>query len=210
MCEDPDEELAGSACEGASGQGFTHVPLESGEDALALPALTVDPPGKAVLHEASVSAGRFGPEPAARVDRDRGGADSELLATQVMEVLRVVAGVGKHSLDSEIARSLADDRFEAYGIMGCTRTDSCTTDKMRGVVGSHRQLDESPQTGGSLALAPQEIAAGVMALQTGGVNGYVRLGRCQATSAGTVEYSAEQALESPFFSSRCSAFWSVV
>ena len=206
--EDPDEELALSAFVGACAEGVAHVPLESGENAFALPALSVDPAREVVLHQPAVTALGLTSESVAGVDGNRSGSDSQFLAAEAMEMLRVETGVGQDPLDPEVNRSLADDRFEAGSIIGRSQAHRSPADQMRGVVRGHGQFHESPETAGTLALAPQEIAAGVVALQTGGVNRYVGPRRYQAASAGTVEYSAEQALESPFFSSRCSAFQS--
>ena len=185
------------------GQSSSEEPLESREHAFGLPTLSIDPPGKPVLHLTTITAAGA-TLAAAGVHRDHGGPDAQFFATEPMVRFGVVRPVAQQTVDREVIHRLGDRGPEVRGIVTRPRTHPGGPDEVCVVVADDGELGPGP----ILFRAPpamQEIPADVMTFQAGGVNAGLGLGVQQANGLGHTENGVEQLIESPFFRSRCSA-----
>ena len=80
---------------------------------------------------------------------------------------------------------------------------------MRLMLADHSQLDPAPVAFQAAALF-QKVATDIMALKSGGIHGSCGLIGEQSAFCGDSKNSCQEAVKGPFFSSRFSAFWSVV
>ena len=185
------------------GQGGAEEAFEPGEHAFRLPALSVDPTGKPILHLTTItSVGTTGTS--AGVHGNDGGPDTEFFATEPMVRLGIVGPVGEQPIDRKVAHGLGDRGHE----VGCVITGACPhpsgSDEVRVVVTDDGELGPWPVPFHA-ALAVQEVSADVMALQSGGIDAGFALLFQQAIGPGDTENGVEQLVKSPFFRSRCSA-----
>ena len=197
------EAFTTSTARRTGGQGGPEEPLESGEHAFRLPALSVDPPREPVLHLTTITTIDATIAPAG-VHGNHGGLDAEFFATEPMVRLGIVRPVAQQPVDREVLHRLGDRGREVRGVI----TGSCAhlsgPDEVRVVVADDGQLGPWPIPFHA-ALAVQEVSADVMAFQSGGINAGFTLVFQQASGLGDTENSVEQPIKSPFFRSRCSA-----
>lgn len=107
---------------------------------------------------------------AARVDRDHRGADPQIRACEPVMRLGIECGVGQHTVPGDAQRGQQKNGCKLGRIVGRTGGDGGPGNEVRVGIDGGSQL--GPTLGRVLALGSgDEIARGVTAVETGGVDG---------------------------------------
>ena len=190
---------------GAGSQGRIEQTFMPRDRAFDLPAMPVDSLGEPALHQAAVPG--LGPMATvlAAVQPDRRGANAQLLAAQDMVGFAVVAGVRQQPGQMQMTDRLTHGRGE----LGVVATRSLHHSGRRDQMGP-RMTDDGQLGPGAIATtgvsaAVLEVGADVVRLQAGGVDRPFRFVFDQAALSRPLKDDAQEAVKSPFFSSRCSA-----
>jgi len=130
-----------------------------------MPSASVKPLGKATIHLLAVT--RLGPAAfgSARVDRNDGRSDAQLLAAYAMMFLRVVTAVAQQSVNGQMRNRLSNRGQEVGRIMRRTVPSTQRGDQVTGVMADHGQLGIA-----AIALCAartrQKMSTDVMAFKT--------------------------------------------
>ncbi len=175
------------------------------DDALDLPAISVDPLMESSLHLATISC--LGPAPAsvAPVERDDRTAYAQLLPAQPMIGFAVVAGIGQQSGQTYVPNRLAHRGRKLRMIVARSANHAGGCDQVALGVTDQRQLGPAATAESPVSTAIHEVGADVVSLQAGGINRAFGLWADQAALCCPPEDDGQQSLKSPFFISRCSA-----
>lgn len=208
MSEHPDTAFRISRAFPARSQGASQTPLQPREDTLDLPTLPEYRAREPLGHAASIRSGRRALRPAS-VERDHRPTYAQLLAAHPMIFLRVEASVAQQRLDWQVHDSLAYSGKKVRIVIARPLAHRQGRDQVGGVVRHHGEL--GPQT---ILLNPslsvKEMPADVVTFQAGGVDGSLDRGRGETKLGRATEDGAQERVKTPFFTSRCSAFCSVV
>lgn len=175
-----------------------------GDGAFNLPAVSVNAFGEAAMH-LRAGAGFGGTGPAAAIEGDNGGRNSQVLPAKAVIVFAVVGRVGKDPVERDVAGGLTHGLGELRGVITWTTTDHCPRKEMRFGVAYDGQFGPLPPTKRPVAFAVHIVGTGVTGLQAGGIYSPLRASVDQAQLPCTLKKGGEQFLKDPFFKSRCSA-----
>jgi hypothetical protein len=178
-------------------------PLVPAEGALHLPPLPVLAPVEPAAHLPAVLTPRPLPAPAPAVDRDDGGADGVIDATEFVVAFGVVGGVRQDAVPADL-RHLVDEVGEQGGLVGRADADLGGGDEVALRVAGDRQQDVPPHAV-ALALAAGVVGRGVAAVQAGAVDGGLGALADQAAQAGAAQGLPLEPADPPFLRSRRSA-----
>ena len=185
-------------------QRRTQNPFVLGKTAFDLDALAIDPIGKLPFHLLSISAlGRLGTP--TTIERDHGGPNSQVLSCQRMIGFRIKPGIAQQAIKSKVPAGLNHGR----GKMGTVVVGAPGHDTAPEQVGLRVADGRDFGPGGVLSRAfagpVQIVGTDMMGLEPGGINGPLRLIGDQIQLSGAVQNGVQEIVQSPFFSSRCSA-----
>lgn len=202
--EDALTRLGGGA---ARAQGRAESSLVLTHRALHMPSLAVASQGESTLHLSPVPSLSHGLGMTAMVQRDDRSWNAQVLAGQTMIGLGIKAAVGQHAFGTHVSRRLSQRRRPRRGIVAWTATRVRADDQVRPMVRRPRHLGPIGHHGGPLITRPSitVMLAGVVGLEAGGVDGKPRLVSQQPPGAGPIQDRPQEAIKTPFFSSRCSA-----
>ena len=183
--------------------------LELGDGAFDLPALGITAAGKAALHFFAVAPGLHASCKAPIINGYGSARNAQMFAAERVKRFAVVRAIGGQGVQGQVLRRGGERVAEMAGVVGRCQIDDGTGDQVRGVLADKRQLDpravlRQPRR------AFQEIATDVVAFQACGVDRSEAVAGEQSAVAGGSENTSQQPFNGPFFSRRCSAFWSVV
>ena len=186
-------------------QGGAEEPFVATDDALDLPALSVDAFEETPFHLPPVLG--LGPA-AARVAAIQGNdraANPQLLAAQPVVAFAVIARVAQQAGQPEVADGLPHGRGELRMVVARATHDIRPGNQMALGVTDQCELGPATTPKATLSAAFDEVGACLVTLQAGGVNGPLGLGGDQAEVTGALKNGRQQAVESPFFNRRSSA-----
>lgn len=172
--------------------------------ALNLPAVVVNPPRKVSLHLLTVLAPRrFLTTP--QIDWDECRADAESFPGQSVVRLGVETRIGQDGVKSQIAAGLNQRRCKLRSIIVWSPRYDASAEQVCVGITYCGDFGPGSVTPGPFMTSVKIVRADVMAFQPGAVNCSFRPLREQFQRLGTLENSPQEALKSPFFSSRFSA-----
>jgi hypothetical protein len=208
MGQDLPEDLFCLAAVAGRPQLGAQFPFHLRNRALDVPAMTVQPTRKAAFHLPAIPAP--GPAtPAARVERDDGRANAEILAGQAMMVFGVVGGVGQQPVDEHVRAGLSDGRCELGRVLARTGADHGPGQQVAGGLTDQREFGPAALGPMRIPASPLVVARGVSCLQSGGVDNRFDGLVDQAACPRSIENGGDEVEKAPFFSSRSWAYLSV-
>lgn len=172
-----------------------------------MPAVTVDTVEEPSGHLATVFAFGFLVFEAARIERNDGGADAEFVAAQGVGVFGVIGLVGEDAIKVNVLGSLFERRREVGDVVaGSAGSDGAGDEVGMGVTNNGEFGPMSLLKGAGFRAPIEVMGAGVTRIQARRIDGALGLLVDQVQAACAFEYSFEQDVESPFFSSLFSAW----
>lgn len=172
-----------------------------------MPAAAVDAVEKSCEHLATVFGFWLLVFETARIQRNDGGADAEFVAAQSVGVFCVIGLVGEDAIKVNVFGSLLERRREVGDVVaGSAGGDGAGDEVGMGVTNNAEFGPMSLLKGAGLRAPIEVMGAGVTRIQPRRIDGALGLVVDQVQAACAFEYSLEQDVESPFFSSRFSAW----
>ena len=205
MSQDPQQALALLGGVVAGPQGRVQQALVPRDHAFDLPAMTVDSLREPAFHQPAVlGLGPTTPRVPA-VQRNGGAAYPQLFSTQDVVAFAVVAGVGQQAGQTHMSDCLTHGRGELGMVVAGASHHPGASNQVGWRVTDDGQLGPAATAKTLVSTAFHEVGADVVGLQAGGVDGAFGLGSDQPALCRTLEDDAPEPVESPFFTSRCSA-----
>jgi hypothetical protein len=178
-----------------------------GDEAFDVPAVAVDAAKEAVEHLAAVFGFGFLAFEAARVERDDGGTDAEFVTAKGVSIFGVVGLVGEYAVKVDVFGRFGERGNEEGHVIARAAGCDGSGDEVGMVVTHDGQFGPVPLgEDASLAAPVQVMGAGVPRFESGRVDGALGPFVQQIQGSCALEYSVKQGVESPFFSSRFSAW----
>ena len=195
--------------ETAGSQRRSQVSFMSRNHAFDLPTLPIGLARKGSFHLASV--GRLGPfRPASFIQGYHRFGNSQFLSRQSMVVFPIIAGIAQQTRHGNMLYRLPHGGGKFRRILTGSPADHRPSDQVGGIMAHNRQFGPAVAFERSIPLAKNKITRGIARFQTRGVNTGGRQFLDQFKPSRQPENTLLEAVKSPFFISRCSAFWSVV
>ena len=204
--------FAFTRCIGLAPQGRPQQTLVPRKRALRLPTLSIHtliPAAPRLFaetpdHLLSVAALGPLPSPVPPVQRNHRRADAQVFAAIAVTFLAIERCIREHPVVREPQRSLGHHRAELRRVVGRADTDPRRREEVAGRIAGYGQL--RPQPGAMLTVSTlEEVAGGVPALHTGGIDSGRRLGVDQTALLCARGEAVEEQEKLPFFSSRLAA-----
>jgi hypothetical protein len=205
MSQDPQQALPLLCGVVAGSQGRVEQTLIPRDHAFDLPAMSVDSFREPAFHQTTVPGLRPMATVLAGVQPDRRGADAQGLSAQHMVGFAVVAGVRQQPGQRQMTDRLPQGRGELGVVAAGTSHHPGGRDQVGPRMADDGQLGPGAIATTGVSAAVSEVGADVVRLQAGGVDRPFRFVFDQAALSRPLEEDAQEAVESPFFSSRCSA-----
>ena len=188
-------------------EGRAETPLGLGDEAFDVPASAVDVVEEPVEHLAPI----FGLWPlapeAARVERDHGGTDAEFFAAQCVSILGVVGFVGQYAVEIDLFCRLCERRNEKGHVVARASVYDSPGDEVGMRVTHDGEFGPMPLFERASVLASVAVMrTDVPRFEPRRVNGALGPVVHQIQGPCALEYSFQQGVESPIFSSRFSAW----
>ncbi len=209
MSNDAQQHFTKSAGMARGGQGIAQEAFELRKCALNLPALTEHFSRKFVLHFQAVAARFHRTVEASLIDWNGCFPNAQFFAAQHVKRLAVTCRISRQGCQLQVGRGLFHSGWKVCRIVAGPYADDGGRNQVREMFADDRQFDPAPVAFHAPA-AFQKVATDITALKSCGIEGSSGLDRQQSPLLGVFKHSVQEALKGPFFSSRFSAFWSVV
>ncbi len=144
--------------------------------------------------------------PASSVKWNTGRWNPQLFATQAMVVFSIVSGIGQNPMEGNVLHRLRHCFWKLGRIVAWSAADHSAWKQVRVRVAHHGQFSPAAAIERLVAFALYVIRTGVAGFEPRGVDGPLRALVNQAKLVRPLKNGGEQFVESPFFSSRCSAY----
>jgi hypothetical protein len=168
-------------------QGVSQHALVAREEAFHLPALPVDAREEAPLHLAPIPC--LGPPSTApaRVERDHGGAEAQLFATQPMIMFGVVGGIPQEAVPLELLGRLPHRSRQLGRVLRRAPTHHGPSDQMGLGFCDDRHFGPAAAPKAAIAFAVHVVAADMASFQARGVYAGGRAQAQQSSGPGSEE-----------------------
>ena len=185
-------------------QGRSQQAFVSGDRAFGLPALAINSFGKTAFHLTPItSSGPFAT--ATAVQRNYGRTNSQFVATQSMVMLTVVGRIAQQSVPRDLLARLSHRFGKLRRIIARAFAHDGRCPQMAARMANHCQLDPLITQKPLIARAQNVMPRRLSTLQSGGVDSRLWFLGDQAAHLGKAQGLLQKEIESPFFTSRCSA-----
>jgi len=194
----------------ACGQALAQDTLVLAETALRMPTLAIASLRKRFIHLPTIGGGRFaaGVSPSG-IQRKHRLRNAQFFPSQDMVGFGIKTGVAVQAVQRQTPNGLSNDRSKFRRVIGGPRSDRSPRDQVRGVMHHGGQFGPRTIPFGALPTT-QKMNTDIVVGQSRRVDAGTRSLVDQAAAAGLRTNLLQQAVKSPFFSSRASAFWRVV
>jgi hypothetical protein len=191
------------------GQRRSQMSFMSGNHTFNLPPLPIGRVRKGAFHLATVK--RLGPfRSAPFIQGNHGFGYSQFLPSQSVIVFPIVTGIAQQTRYGDILNGLLHGGGKLRRILTGSPAHHRPGDQMRAMMAHQRQFGPAIAFKRSIAFAKNKITRSITGFQAGGVNAGGRQPVDQFQPSRPLENALLDAVKSPFFTSRCSAFWRVV